>query len=403
MKGITIIIIMEIILPKTIHRLIKIFENNNFICYVVGGAIRNLLLNIDPKEFDLCTNATPCHIKSLFKKVINIGEEFGCIKVFFENNWFEITTFRLENNYKDFRHASNIKFINSPEFDALRRDFTINSIYFNGKFLIDPFDGINDLNKKLLRLIGDKNVKFQEDPLRMLRALRFKSKLNFKIELLTLLSLKNNFHLIKHLTKFRIHEELLEIFKCNNISTLKLFNILNGFNLILNTNFKVYNFEKISKLPNKFHIKIFCILYFHSNLNKNLIIKTLSNTLNFNKKDLIQLKLIFDILKTSPSYVNKFFIKQLIFKHDYNFTFYILSILNIYLFPKHNILKNFFKIKWGYEPIKIKHLNITLGKLIKNKKDVTKYNNYLINISHKNPKLNETHILMHLLKNKFKF
>lgn len=395
---------MEIILPNTIIKIIKIFQKNNFSCYVVGGAIRNILLSIHPKEFDLCTNAKPNQIKSLFKKYINIGEEFGCIKIFFENNWFEITTFRYEKDYKDFRHASKIKFINSPKIDALRRDFTINSIYFNGKSLIDPFNGINDLRNRLLCLIGDKNIKFKEDPLRMLRALRFKSSLDFKLEFLTLLSLKNNFHLIKHLTKFRIHEELSKIFKCNNsISSLKIFTILKGFNLILNENFKIYDFYKISKLPNKFHLKIFCILYFHSNLEKFLILDILSNNLNFNKKELTQLKLIFDILNDNKILINKVFIKNLIFKYDYELSFYILSIFDIYFYENSNILKKYFKIKWGYEPIKVKHLNITLGKILKNKKDVDKYNNYLINILHKNPNLNEKHLLMHLIKNKFKF
>lgn len=405
MKGITIIIInMNIFLPEQIKKIIKIFEDNNFKCYVVGGALRDILLNLTPNEFDICTNALPCNIKSLFKKVITIGEAYGCIKIFFENTWFEITTFRIENNYTDFRHAKFIKFINSPKLDALRRDFTINSLYFNGKSLIDPFNGIEDLNKKIIRLIGNKNLKFYEDPLRILRALKFKSKLNFKIEFLTLLSLKNNFYLIKHLSKYRIHEELHKIFEnLYSYDSIKIFSILNGFQIILNSKFKIFNFEKILNLTNKFHIKLFCILYFHSDIDKLLIPDILKNHLNFNKTDLYEINLIFKILQENLFENNKGFIKFLIFNYDYNFTFFILNVINTYIPSCTNILNKFFKIKWGYEPIKIKHLNIQLGKILKNKKNVTKYNKYLITLIHVNPKLNKKDLLIHLLKNKFKF
>ena len=344
MKGITIIIInMNIFLPEQIKKIIKIFEDNNFKCYVVGGAIRDSLLNLTPNEFDICTNALPCNIKSLFKKVITIGETYGCIKIFFENTWFEITTFRIENNYTDFRHAKFIKFINSPKLDALRRDFTINSIYFNGKSLIDPFNGIEDLNKKIIRLIGDKNLKFYEDPLRILRALKFKSKLNFKIEFLTLLSLKNNFYLIKHLSKYRIHEELHKIFE--NLyfyDSIKIFSILNGFQIILNSKFNIFNCEKILKITNKFHIRLFCILYFHSDINKLLIPEILKNHLNFNKTELYEINLIFKILQQNLFENNKGFIKFLIFNYDYNSTFFILNVLNTYIPSCTDILNKFF-------------------------------------------------------------
>ena len=125
--------------------------------------------------------------------------------------------------------------------------------------------------------------------------------------------------------------------------------------------------------------------------------------MNFNKRELLEINLIFKILQQNLFENNKGFIKFLIFNYDYNSTFFILNVLNTYIPSCTDILNKFFKIKWGYEPIKIKHLNIQLGKILKNKKNVTKYNKYLITLVHINPKLNKRDLLIHLLKNKFKF
>lgn len=404
MKGITIIIInMNIFLPKTIIKIIDIFKTNNFKCYIVGGAVRDILIGLQPKEFDICTNALPHDIKSLFKKYIDIGEYYGCIKIFFENQWFEITTFRIEDEYKNFRSPEYVKFVNHPELDAQRRDFTINSIYFDGEKFIDTFNGIEHIKQKFICLIGDKYKKFYEDPLRILRALKFKSKLNFKIEFLTLLSLKNNFHQIKYLSKYRVHDELSKIFENTySYSPLKIFKILSGFQIILKTDFKICDFKEIIKLKNKFNIKLFCILYFHSDIDKLSIINLLKNNLNFNKNEINEITLIFKILNENLFKNTKLFIKNLILKYNYDTTLIILSILETYISSCKNILNKFYTIKWGYEPIKINHLNIQIPKYVKNKKNITKYTKYLVTVVHINPKTNKKNTLIHLLNNKFK-
>ncbi len=386
---------MKNFLKDNVKELINIFNQNNFECYVVGGAIRNYLLNIPIYEFDLCTNAHPKYIKSLFEKHINIGEKFGCIKIHFKGDWFEITTLRIEKEYIDFRHANYIKFINSPYEDSLRRDFTINSIYYDGNKLIDPMLGTNDIKNKLLRVIGDGNIKFKEDPLRILRCIRFKSELDFNIEYLTLLALKNNFNLIINLSKYRINEELKKIFKgVNFIKSIQLLNLLNFFSLVSNKEVKLFNINSLISSVTDFHLRIFCLFYFHSKISDNLIFQILESDYNINKKKMIEIKKVYDAIKNFQN--NKLFIKKIILKENYKFSLKIILIISHYIDKM--ILKIFYKIKWGYSPLKFKHINLNTQNFVKNKKDVIKYNKYLITLLHLKPSLNEYNTLIHLIK-----
>ncbi|BAK80574.1 CCA tRNA nucleotidyltransferase [Candidatus Arthromitus sp. SFB-rat-Yit] len=379
-----------------VKELINIFSKNNFKCYVVGGAIRNYLVNIKVCEVDLCTNAHPKHIKSIFKKHIDIGERFGCIKIYFKGDWFEITTLRIEKDYLDFRHANHIEFIDSPQIDSLRRDFTINSIYYDGNKLIDPNSGIHDIKNKLIRLIGDHNVRFKEDPLRMLRCIRFKSKLNFNIEFKTLLALKHDFNLITKLSNQKILEEFKKILNDSNfIKSIHLLNSLNFFSLIINENIKLFDIYSLISSLNDFHIKLFCILYFHSNIQDNLIFHVLKNNFTINKKNLNEVKKIHSYIKIFKN--DKIFIKKMVQKESYKTSLNIILILSNYI--DKNISKKFYKLLWGYEPLKFKHIAINTQNFVKNKKDVIKYNNYLITLLHIKPSLNKYKTLKHLINN----
>ena len=395
---------MNIILCNSVNKLINIFRKNNYNCYLVGGAVRDLLLNLEPEEYDFATDAPPNIIKKLFTKHIDVGEPYGCIKVYFENYWYEITTFRIEYGYEDFRHPKTIKFITSLQFDSFRRDFTINSIYTNGVTIIDHLNGINDLKNNLLRLIGNKNLKLQEDPIRILRLLKFKSKLNFKIEFLTLLALKNNIYLLKYLTKYRIHNELCKIFENEfYYETLNLFNKLNGFTILLNKPITFTNFKNIQNLTNKFHIKIFCMLYFNSNINNSLILTILKDKFNFSKESYKELEIIYKIIKNNDFENTNLYIKKLILLYDYNITYIILNILSTYIYSCKNLLKKFYKIKWSYEPVKYDHINIKLHKIIINKKSIIKYKKYLITLVHFYPYLNKEKILTKIVKSNSQF
>ena len=237
---------MRIFFTNTIIELINIFEKNNFKCFVVGGAVRVLFLGITPREFDFSTDANPNEIKNLFKKHIDIGEKNGCIKIFFKEEWFEITTFRQEKDYEDFRHPNSIKFVKSPFEDCIRRDFKINSMYLNLNEFIDPLNGMKDLKNKIICSNGNANSKFNEDPLRILRGIYLKSKLNFKFDLSTLIGIIKNRKLISKITKFRIHEELKKIFSNEfSIEGIKILNSLKIFEIIFKTQIKIVNLNNL--------------------------------------------------------------------------------------------------------------------------------------------------------------
>lgn len=384
---------MKNILPKTIKEIIKIFNQNGYSCYLVGGCVRDFLINRTISEYDLCTDAEPNCIKKLFPKHIDIGEKFGCIKILYKESYFEVTTLRIDGKYLDFRHTDRVTFVKSPEIDSKRRDFTINALYYDGESLIDPFNYIHDIHNKLIRSIGNSNIKFSEDPLRILRCLRFKSQLKFKIDMLTLLGIKRNLNLITHISIDRISDELRKTFEGEDfISSLRLFNALSGFKIILNEDITIYNISNPFNLINKFHIKLFCLLYFHSNIKE--VVKCINKNFKLTKNELKEINIIHESILNFKN--NHTYIKRLIYKYDYNLTYLIVLIHSHYI--NKNSLSLFFKIKWGYSPIKISHLKINIFKTINTKKNATKYKNNLVTLIHKYPHLNEEKYLNHLIK-----
>ena len=199
--------------PIKIKKLNNIFSSHNEKIYIVGGAIRDYLLKIPNHDFDFCTSAVPEKILSMFKKVIPTGIKHGTVTVIFENDMFEITTFRTEKNYKDFRHPETITYVSNLEEDLSRRDFTVNALACDCEtgIIIDLFNGFKDLKHKKIRCIGNPKNRFTEDALRLLRMCRFCSKLNFSPESNTLKEAKNLSSNIIHISSERIHDELDKI------------------------------------------------------------------------------------------------------------------------------------------------------------------------------------------------
>ena len=171
-------------IPSILKKMNTYFENAGFKAYLVGGAVRDMLLGQKVSDFDLATNATPEQVMSIFKKVIPTGIEHGTVTVLFMGTPIEVTTFRIEQGYSDSRHPDKISFTDDITEDLSRRDFTINAMaasLLDGK-IVDPFDGQKDLKNKIIRTVGSAQERFSEDGLRPIRAIRFASKLNFKIE-----------------------------------------------------------------------------------------------------------------------------------------------------------------------------------------------------------------------------
>jgi tRNA nucleotidyltransferase (CCA-adding enzyme) len=200
-------------IPRVIKRFASVFKDNGFQVYLVGGAIRDSQLGQRSTDYDFTTDALPEEVQSIFKGTVPVGIEHGTILVLFENKQFEVTTFRTEGTYSDSRHPDNVHFVRSLDEDLGRRDFTINAFawdIYNEK-LVDLFDGQGDLERKLIRAIGDPLERFSEDALRMMRACRFAACLNFDIETATLEAMKKLSDGIKKISSERIRDELIKM------------------------------------------------------------------------------------------------------------------------------------------------------------------------------------------------
>ncbi|HZK27441.1 MAG TPA: CCA tRNA nucleotidyltransferase, partial [Thermoclostridium sp.] len=196
-------------IPNNILRIIDILENNGHKAYIVGGCIRDMLLNIKPKDYDICTSARPEQVQKLFKKSIPTGIKHGTVTVISDSNPVEVTTFRVESGYSDRRHPDNVNYTDSLIEDLKRRDFTMNAIaYHPVQGIIDPFDGASDIKRRIIKTVGDPKERFNEDALRMLRAIRFQARFNFSIEQNTLNAIEALSKNIKDVSRERILLEL---------------------------------------------------------------------------------------------------------------------------------------------------------------------------------------------------
>ncbi len=209
---------MKINLPEKAKKIIDILEKNLFECYAVGGCVRDSLLGLEPSDWDFTTNARPHEIEECFCdfKTLSIGKRYGTIAVIIDGKPYEITTYRYDGEYTDFRHPDKVNFSKNLKDDLSRRDFTVNAMAYNPKEgIVDYFGGEKDLKYKVIRCVGDADNRFKEDALRILRALRFASKYGFSIELQTQKAIFDNKNLINNISAERISVELLQLL-CGN-------------------------------------------------------------------------------------------------------------------------------------------------------------------------------------------
>lgn len=204
-------------LPSEVKDLLKVFKSNNFDIYIAGGAVRDILMGKSVYDWDFTTNATPDEILKIVEGGL-YNNQYGTVfspHDSFEKP-FEITTYRREESYSDSRHPDKVEWGKTLEEDLKRRDFTINALALDGEKIIDLYGGQEDLKNKVLKAVGDPNDRFQEDALRMMRAVRIAGELNFKIDENTFEAIKNNSSLIHKIAKERIKDELFKILKSEN-------------------------------------------------------------------------------------------------------------------------------------------------------------------------------------------
>lgn len=204
-------------------------NGSGFQAYIVGGSVRDLLLNKAPKDFDVATNATPNQVKSLFRNGRIIGRRFKLVHVLFHREIIEVATFRghaaLDESQQTNERGMLVRdnTFGSLDEDAWRRDFTINSLYYNivDSSIIDFTGGVKDVQDKLIRMIGDPVTRYTEDPVRMLRAIRFSAKLHFNLAPETEAPFPEISSLITHVSNSRLFDEMTKLYQCGNAETVQ--------------------------------------------------------------------------------------------------------------------------------------------------------------------------------------
>ena len=278
-------------MKKSVFEVLERLNNKGYEAYLVGGAVRNFLLGMEIHDYDITTSADPNAVKLIFDDYpqYDIGRKLGTVAIKVDGEKLEITPFRKEGKYSDHRHPEDITYTDRLEDDLKRRDFTVNALCMDkDQRIIDLYHGIEDLNDHIIRAIGNPDTRFNEDALRILRALRFKTKLGFEIEKETEESLFRNRDLLKHISMERKRDELIEI-----LSYPGSFRILRGYKEIFDTFIELNN---IDKDINNFSDPLYALAYLYENNEFNLkelklskeqidLIKVLSSFKNLNMDD----------------------------------------------------------------------------------------------------------------------
>lgn len=203
---------MEMNMPEDVEYIINTLEEAGYEAYAVGGCVRDVILGRKPQDWDITTSAKPEQVKSLFGRTLDTGIAHGTVTVMRNRVGYEVTTYRIDGEYEDNRHPKSVEFTDNLILDLERRDFTINAMAYNKKRgLVDAFDGMGDMERKVIRCVGDAGARFDEDALRMLRAVRFSGQLCFEIEAGTKEAIVQRARHLENISAERIRVELSKL------------------------------------------------------------------------------------------------------------------------------------------------------------------------------------------------
>ncbi len=249
---------MPVKVDNNTEYIISSLENAGHSAFAVGGCVRDALLGRDVSDFDITTSALPSQTKEIFRDhtVIETGIKHGTVTVIIDRKPYEITTFRVETGYNDCRHPDSVSFVGDVESDLARRDFTVNAIAFSPcKGIIDPFGGVSDLKSGILRAVGDPYVRFFEDALRILRALRFSSTLGFSIEVNTSKALFKLSHNLSKVSAERIYAEMKRLVCGKNADY-----VISRYRAVLESILPINGqIELLQKLPEHTSMRFACL------------------------------------------------------------------------------------------------------------------------------------------------
>ncbi len=203
---------VSIEIPQKAKEILEVLHGAGFEAYVVGGCVRDSILGRTPQDWDVTTSARPEEVKALFRRTIDTGIQHGTVTVMMDKEGFEVTTYRIDGKYEDSRHPSEVIFTPSLEEDLKRRDFTINAMAYNDRDgLVDLFGGLEDMEKKVIRCVGDARARFGEDALRIMRAVRFSAQLGYEIEAQTREAIRELAPTLRNISAERIQTELVKL------------------------------------------------------------------------------------------------------------------------------------------------------------------------------------------------
>ena len=269
----------------------RILSQAGYQAYIVGGCVRDLLLNVKPKDWDICTDASPDEVMRIFPKTYPTGLQHGTVTVSMGDSkelHYEVTTFRTEGEYSDGRRPDSVQFVKNVEEDLLRRDFTINAIAYdpiNDK-LVDPFNGQQDLEFKVLRAVGHAVERFTEDGLRIMRAARFAARLNYTIEHTTLTGMAVCSYMLESISKERIKDELCKILQTANPEVgLRILHNVDALEFVIpylqkTEHEMLMDFKAINKCGGSYETKMAILMFDQgsiSSIESTLKIMTFSN------------------------------------------------------------------------------------------------------------------------------
>lgn len=276
-------------IPQKIQNVISVLESNKHQAYIVGGCVRDMLLGKTPNDFDVTTSATPEEVMAVFSKTVPTGLKHGTVTVIIEDEPIEVTTFREEFGYSDNRRPDSVAFVRNLEKDLMRRDFTVNAMAYSDKEgLKDYYGGIEDLNKKILRAVGNPEERFNEDALRILRLFRFASQLEFEIEENTFVSATKLQNGLKNISRERIFSELYKAVSGKNPAAIKLLIENGGLEFLGIT--KLPDFDIMKKCRDDPDLCFYLLLSQNENINEILNELKVSNKIKKLCETLSQLK-----------------------------------------------------------------------------------------------------------------
>lgn len=384
--------------------IINTLNNNGHTAYIVGGSVRDSLMGKAPKDYDIATSALPSQISKIFVKTVATGEKFGTITVIIGSNNYEVTTYRIDGEYTNARHPIHVQFSNDLIEDLSRRDFTINAIaYHPTKGIVDPFKGVNDIKTRIIRTVGNANMRFNEDALRMLRCIRFSSQLGFNISTNTLSAISRNINIISIISLERVRDELIKIMlsehiqnsiKINETHILK--HIDNELYIYFQQNLKP-TISQIKNSHNDIIIRLSILFKEHKNPKKILQLLKLSN----NQINNI-CKLVFAIKNNLAS--DKLSIKiQILHLGSHDLFKKLLNMHKANNYDISNVSNIYEQILLNNEPIFLNQLAITGNELLEQGipqgVDLGNILNYLHNIVLRDPQLNVKEILINITTN----